>query len=65
MVNLPLYLFLPFSREELYITSKLWNTFHRPDLVRTSLLESLENLQLDYVDLYLMHWPMAFKVSSL
>ncbi|XP_026470008.1 1,5-anhydro-D-fructose reductase-like [Ctenocephalides felis] len=49
------------KREELYITSKLWNTFHRPDLVRTSLLESLENLQLDYVDLYLMHWPMAFK----
>lgn len=39
---------------------QLWNTFHRPDLVRKSLKESLENLGLSYVDGYLIHWPMGY-----
>ncbi|XP_074645391.1 aldo-keto reductase 1B-like isoform X1 [Tubulanus polymorphus] len=49
------------KREDLFITTKLWNTFHRKDLVLPSLKESMNNLQLEYLDLFLIHWPMAFK----
>ncbi|KAF9100537.1 hypothetical protein BGX29_006511 [Mortierella sp. GBA35] len=48
-------------REELFITTKLWNNSHRPEEVLPALETSLKNLGLDYVDLYLMHWPIAFK----
>ncbi|KAI8080159.1 NADP-dependent oxidoreductase domain-containing protein [Gilbertella persicaria] len=51
-------------REELFITTKLWNTFHRPELVQVALKRSLDNLQLDYLDLYLMHWPVSFQPSD-
>lgn len=51
-------------REELYITSKLWNTFHRPGAVESALRKSLQNLGLTYLDLYLIHWPFAFKVRT-
>ncbi|KAI9492886.1 NADP-dependent oxidoreductase domain-containing protein [Zychaea mexicana] len=50
-------------REELFITTKLWNTSHRPDTVQAALERSLANLQLEYLDLYLMHWPIAFQPS--
>ncbi|XP_060653046.1 aldo-keto reductase family 1 member B1 [Drosophila nasuta] len=49
------------TRDELFITSKLWNTHHRPDLVRPACETSMRNLGVDYLDLYLMHWPMAYK----
>ena len=47
-------------REELFITSKLWNTNHRPERVRPALEASLRRLQLDYLDAYLIHTPYAF-----
>jgi len=49
------------SRQELWITSKLWNDRHRTEHVADALKESLTHLQLDYLDLYLMHWPVAHK----
>jgi len=39
----------------------LWNTYHRPDLVEVNIKDSLKKLNLTYVDLYLIHWPLAFK----
>jgi diketogulonate reductase-like aldo/keto reductase len=45
------------KRENLWLTGKLWNNKHGKDDVRKSLLESLQNLQTDYLDLYLVHWP--------
>ncbi len=49
------------SREKLWVTSKLWNDSHRADDVRPALERTLHDLQLDYLDLYLMHWPVAHK----
>jgi 2,5-diketo-D-gluconate reductase A len=46
------------ARDELYVTTKLNNGFHRPDDARRSFAESLERLKLDRVDLFLIHWPL-------
>jgi 2,5-diketo-D-gluconate reductase A len=46
------------DRKELYVTSKLGNRNHRPADVRRSFEETLDNLGLDYLDLFLMHWPL-------
>lgn len=49
------------SREEVWITSKLWNDRHAPEDVGPALQESLDNLGLEYLDLYLIHWPVAHR----
>jgi alcohol dehydrogenase (NADP+) len=48
-------------REEIFVTTKLWNTNHRPENVRPAFEESLKRLQIDYLDLYLIHTPFAFQ----
>ena len=49
------------SREDVFITSKLWNDRRKPDDVREALEQTLEDLQLEYIDLYLIHWPVCWK----
>lgn len=49
------------QREDMFVVTKLWNTHHRPDLVKGACMQSLKNLGLEYVDLYLMHNPYAFR----
>eukprot|EP00741_Cyanophora_paradoxa_P000600 tig00000411_g577.t1 len=51
-------------REELFVTTKLWNTDHERALVRPACERSLKELGLKYVDLYLMHWPIAFAAGE-
>lgn len=53
------------TRDELFVTSKLWNSFHAPADVEKGCQETLSALDLDYVDLYLMHWPVAFRPGTL
>ncbi|XP_019628788.1 PREDICTED: alcohol dehydrogenase [NADP(+)]-like [Branchiostoma belcheri] len=52
------------KREDVFVTTKLFITFNRPEHVREAMMQSLGNLGLDYVDLYLIHSPMAFKYGS-
>lgn len=49
------------TRNRLFVTSKLWNTKHHYDDVIPSLKEGLNDLGLNYLDLYLIHWPINFK----
>ncbi|KAF2745205.1 Aldo/keto reductase [Sporormia fimetaria CBS 119925] len=47
------------QRKDLFICTKVWNHLHEPDEVKWSLEDSLKRLQLDYIDLFLVHWPIA------
>ncbi len=49
------------KRKELFVTSKLWNSSHRHEDVGNAINQTLSDLRMDYVDLYLIHWPIAFK----
>jgi aldehyde reductase len=49
------------NRNELFVTTKLWNNNHRPERIEPAIEASRARLQLDYIDLYLMHTPYAFR----
>lgn len=49
------------ERDDIYITTKLWGTYHQPSKVEQGIMQSLKPLQLDYVDLYLIHTPCGLK----
>jgi len=49
------------KREDIFVTTKLWNTNHRPERVRPAFDASCQRLQIDYVDCYIVHTPFAFQ----
>jgi alcohol dehydrogenase (NADP+) len=49
------------KREDIFVTTKLWNSNHRPDRVEAAFLASLDRLRINYLDLYLIHTPFAFQ----
>src|ERR1700727_1985421 len=49
------------AREDIFVTTKLWNSNHRPERVEPAFEASLERLGLNYLDLYLIHTPFAFQ----
>lgn len=52
------------KREDLFYTGKCWNTFHSKEQVKAHINDSLKKLGFDYIDLYLIHWPMGFEENT-
>lgn len=52
------------KREDIFVTSKLWCDKHDPKVVKKTCEESIKNLGLQYLDLYLIHWPMSFQFKE-
>lgn len=51
------------KREDLFLTCKLWNTHHAKEMVAVGLNDTLKNLGVDYLDLYYIHFPVAFHAT--
>ncbi|KAI4708606.1 hypothetical protein J4E89_006662 [Alternaria sp. Ai002NY15] len=51
-------------RSDIFLTGKLWNTKHAPEDVEAALDKSLQDLGVEYLDLFLMHWPVAFNGAT-
>jgi diketogulonate reductase-like aldo/keto reductase len=52
------------KREDLYILSKLWNTQHKQELVVPAIKDTLKELDLQYLDMWLIHWPVSFDAEG-
>ena len=52
------------TREDVFVTSKVWQTNHKPEHVRQACKNTLKNLGLTYLDMYLVHWPMAWEYTG-
>lgn len=52
------------KREDIVLVGKVWNTFHSKEQAEISLDITLKDLQVDYIDLFLIHWPMGFKEGT-
>jgi aldehyde reductase len=52
------------AREDIFVTTKLWNSNHRPERVEPAFEASLDRLRLNYLDLYLIHTPFAFQAGD-
>jgi diketogulonate reductase-like aldo/keto reductase len=52
------------KRENMFVTSKLWNDDHEPAKVRAACVRTLRDLRLEYMDLYLIHWPFTDKNTA-
>src|ERR1700678_3562415 len=52
------------ARQDIFVTTKLWNTNHRPERVEPAFEASLDRLRLNYLDLYLIHTPFAFQAGE-
>ena len=52
-------MFVSCGRGDLFVQAKLWNSNHRPEHVKADLMATLKDLQLSYLDSFVIHWPQA------
>lgn len=52
------------KREEIFLVTKLWNIYHEPEMVKYACKKQMEALQVDYIDLYLMHSTIGYKYED-